>query len=82
MDTRAGTTFNPSRTAVQIERDHRELQLIFVERVAEALAKRVEPRGVDPLVVARMQLEERPGALIVSSQKSEVRSQKSEVSNQ
>jgi hypothetical protein len=65
---RARATFNPSCNAVQVERGHRELQLVFVERMAEALAEALEPRGVDPLVVARMQLEERPGALTVSSQ--------------
>ena len=38
------------------------------ERVAEAFAEPLEPRGVDSLVVARVQLEERPGASVVSSQ--------------
>ena len=65
---RAGATFNPSRATVQVERGHRGLQLLFVERVAEAFAEPLEPRGVDSLVVARVQLEERPGASVVSSQ--------------
>ena len=66
---RVGATFNLSRATVQVERGHRGLQLLFVERVAEAFAEPLEPRGVDSLVVARVQLEERPGASVVSSKK-------------
>ena len=64
---RVGATFNLSSAAVQVERGHRGLQLLLIERVAEAFAEPLEPRGVNSLVVARVQLEERPGALVVRS---------------